>query len=424
MGKLLASLAILLGCSWLACAEDAPPGEPVDSSLTAPPAGIIASPEPVCPGRIWFDAEYLLWWVKNGPLPGPMVTSGSEDPIPAPGLAILGQPGTVELYGDGGVNYRGHTGFRLTAGFWFDQAGTIGLEAEGFGLETHTTHYGRNSDRSLGVPVIARPFFNTLTGQEDAQIITAPNTYIGGIDLFSDSRLWGGELNLVGNLVREPSYKLDCLGGFRYLGLDENIRISQSSTRQVLGVSAYFGQIIGPGTFPPFPPDIVSITDLFETRNEFFGGQVGVRGEYQLGHFVLGGFTKIGLGCTHQWSNITGDTQLTDPSGKTLTGPGGLYALASNSGLQGRQRLTLVTEVGARLGFEVIKGVKTHIGYDFLYWDDVARPGAQMNRNLDPRQIPSNPAYGTPDTPARPVRQFNSSDYWAQGLTFGLELEF
>src|SRR5207249_3637555 len=55
-----------------------------------------ANPEPPCgpPGRVWFDAEYLLWWTKNDHVP-PLITTG---PATFP-VGFLGNPGTTVLFG-------------------------------------------------------------------------------------------------------------------------------------------------------------------------------------------------------------------------------------------------------------------------------------------------------------------------------------
>jgi hypothetical protein len=356
--------------------------------------------------------EYLLWWTKDGPVPGPLVTTGSPTNL-HPGA--LGMPGTVVLYGGSGIDYRAHSGGRLTLDYWLDDGQSFGIEATGFVLETHTASFGIDSDRS-GAPVIARPFFNAQTGQPDAEVITAPQTFLGGIDVFSDSRLWGAEANALANVYHSAAFRADILAGFRYLGLDENIRISQSSTLLANGTAGFFGT-------PVLPPDIISITDRFNTRNEFYGGQVGVRGEFCHGRWSLNLLGKVALGSTHEWVNISGSTKQTGPDGVTVGGPGGLLALATNSGLFSRNRFTVAPEVGTHVGLQISRHVSAQLGYTFLYWDRVARPGNEMNPVLNPGQIPSSPLFGT-GGPAQPARVFRDSEFWAQGLDCGLEFRF
>jgi hypothetical protein len=324
-------------------------------------------------------------------------------------------PTTAVLYGGTGIDYRLHSGGRLTLDYWLENSETIGIEATGLVLETHTASFGIDSDRS-GAPVIARPFINAQRGQNDAEVITAPQAFLGGIDVFSDSRLWGAEANAFVSLHGGGAFRADLLAGFRYLGLDENIRISQSSTLLVNGAAGFFGT-------PVPPPDIISITDRFNTRNEFYGGQVGARGEFRRGRWRLDLLGKLALGSTHESVSINGSTKRTSSDGVTVAGPGGLLALATNSGLSSRNRFTVVPEVGAHIGLQISRHLSVRAGYTVLDWDRVARPGNEMNLVVNPAQVPSSVLFGT-GGPAQPARLLRDSDFWAQGLDCSLEFRF
>jgi hypothetical protein len=50
----------------------------------------------------------------------------------------------------------------------------------------------------------------------------------------------------------------------------------------------------------------------------------------------------------------------------------------------------------------------------------VARPGDQIDVALNPLQLTPGPFIG----PERPAFEFRDSDFWAQGLNFGLEYTF
>src|SRR5437763_13005601 len=62
---------------------------------SAPPPGPTPCAAPVdddcCVPRTWVSAEYLLWWLKDGPVPSPLLTTG--DPTDPVAPAALGQPG-------------------------------------------------------------------------------------------------------------------------------------------------------------------------------------------------------------------------------------------------------------------------------------------------------------------------------------------
>ncbi len=376
---------------------------------------------PVCSRspRFWAVPEYLLWWTKDDRPPGPLVTTG---PAGDPRQGVVGNPTTGMLFDGSRLDYRQQSGARLTFGYWLDDEQTCALEVAGFVLETHTIHGEANSNRTDGAPVIARPFFNVLTGQEDAQVITSPQDslggrYLGGIDVFADSRLWGGEANLVRHLGSGPCGSWDVLAGFRYLGQKDELRFSLSSTVLIPGT-------VGFGGAAALPPNIVSWRDFFETNNHFYGGQIGLRGRYDCGPWSLDLAGKVGLGDTVQKVSLSGHTLHTDSTGKTLSEPGGLYALPSNLGDRTRDTLTFITEATVQVGCQFTPRLRTLVGYTFLYWDDVARPGYQINRNLDPRQIASHRAFTPVAAATQPVLTFQSTDFWAQGLTVGLEFRY
>jgi len=387
------------------------PGPPSDTEVIPELADDLHTAPSPC--RLWMGAEYLLWWFKNGPTPGPLVTTS---PANASTPGVLGAPETRVVFGDEGLDYKGHSGVRLTLGRWLDTDQTFSIEAVGFLLETHTLHFKQDSDRS-GFPVTARPFVNALTGGEDAKVITAPGKALGGIDIFSDSRIWGGEANLNGCVCRDCQLRADVLAGFRYLGLKEELRFSQSSTLLARGVGSFLGS-------PVPPPDIISIRDYVETNDQFYGGQIGIHGEYHWQRWTVDAVGKVGCGLTSDDVEITGHTLTTDPARRNALALGGLFTNRSNIGWDSHDRFSLIAEVGVSVGCELTSCLSLYVGYDFLFWGDVARPGDQLSLRVNPAQIPSNPLFGMPATAPVTGRSFHSSDIWAQGLTCGLALRF
>src|SRR5262245_40187439 len=201
--RVVASLAILGLMSSAAARAQTPMPPPCEPVAAWTDVG-----EPAPGYVLWGRAEYLLWWSRPERAPGPLVTTG----LPGdPRQGALSNPTTRTLYDGSRLDTHDQSGVRLFLGGWLDAEQTLGVELGGFVLETHTIHGKADSNRTDGAPVIARPFFNTLSGLEDAQIITSPQDplggrYLGGIDVFADSRTWGGELNLVRNLqAGEPA---------------------------------------------------------------------------------------------------------------------------------------------------------------------------------------------------------------------------
>src|SRR5262245_8058238 len=144
--KSISTLGVLLLLSGMAMAQISLPATPMP--IAAPPPQIVPqlpnlSKPPMAPGvtplksmlqpvattHLWFSAEYLIWWLKDGPMPVPVLTSA--DPFDVnPGA--LGQPGTHVLLGGTDVDNRTRNGGRFNLGYWFDDCQTIGMEGSYF----------------------------------------------------------------------------------------------------------------------------------------------------------------------------------------------------------------------------------------------------------------------------------------------------
>ena len=68
---------------------------------------------------------------------------------------VLGQPGTVVLFGDDYINDKSVSGGRIEAGVWLNSCATFGLEGEFFALGDEKTDYYLWSD---GNPIVSRPY--------------------------------------------------------------------------------------------------------------------------------------------------------------------------------------------------------------------------------------------------------------------------
>jgi hypothetical protein len=100
-------------------------------------------------------------------------------------------------------------------------------------------------------------------------------------------------------------------------------------------------------------------------------------------------------------------------------------ALPSNIGNFTRDQFAIVPEIGVNVGWHPTSHLRLFVGYNFLYWSNVLRPGDQIDRVLDITQIPNFNTNGTNPSPQlRPVVPFKDVGFWAQGATFGLELKY
>jgi hypothetical protein len=364
--------------------------------------------------RLYGSAEYLLWSIKDSHFPV-LVTSG-----PTSSNGFLSNPSTVVLFGGGDVENDLQSGGRFTLGYWLDACETNGIEASFFFLGERSIHFSANSGTT---PLIARPFFNLSTGMESSEITALPGLATGSINIRQESELWGAEANWRHRLCDGCWYRVDLLAGFRYVELDEDLQVSEDFT-----TSPTFGQIFP--NAPEFANSRFQVFDRFQTRNQFYGGQVGFDTELRRGKWSLDLSTKVALGFTHQVVNITGSEFVTFPGGRTQEFQGGLLALSSNIGHHARERFAVVPEAGLTVGYQLTEKLKLFAGYNFMFWSNVVRPGEQIDRQLDPRRIPNfckiSPAECPrgPIVPPRPEFAFRETTFWAQGLTAGLELKY
>jgi len=136
------------------------------------------------------------------------------------------------------------------------------------------------------------------------------------------------------------------------------------------------------------------------------------------------GRARLALGVTHQ--DVTIDGTQTFLSGVNPDPrPGGLLAVGSNIGTQRRTNFSVVPEVGINLGYYVTDWMRISAGYNFLWWTNVVRPGDQIDRNVNPFLVPNFSTAGLVNNGAsQPTVPFRTTDFWAHGLTFGVELTF
>jgi hypothetical protein len=378
------------------------------------PAGVAAdSPQPTLQmpadavryPKFYLNGEYLLWWLKQDKVP--VLASTSTNPFDN---GELGKPTTSVLFGGDGLDGSARSGFRITGGWWLDETcKDDGIEVSGFYLSPRSTNFDANSSQ---FPVIARPFFNVNQGIEFAQLTAFPGIATGNLSINNESNLFGAEINARCNLCCGCNYRVDVLGGFRYLDLEESLSLTETG-------------LFLPGDGPPQAGDTFLVHDYFGTRNQFYGGQVGLSGEYDIGRFSVTGWTKVALGDTHQDILIDGNQVITAPNGTAQQFKGGLLALTSNIGRYHQDRFSVVPELNLNIGYQLTDHVRVFVGYDVLYWNNVVRPGGQIDRNLDITLIPNVPVPGVgPAGQNQPSAPRPGTDLWVQGVTFGMEVRY
>jgi hypothetical protein len=394
-------------------------GQVVDPPVVAPAWTVTNTPVTAPPmleaatvPRFWLRADYLLWWSKNGPLSAPLATQGSiNDPIPG----ALGQPNTQILYGGNGIDFRALNGLRLESGLWINQDETFGIESGLFLVGGNSPRFSAFSDAN-GNPIIARPVINAVSGTEDSYADSSPGAFAGGIIVANTSALFSWDINGAINFVQTDQFRLDGLLGFRYLNLSESLRIEDQLSPLVDNELTFLGQPIDASS---------SLRDIdrFRTTNNFYGGQLGTRMTWMFDRWVISATGKVALGSSQEKAIIRGATALSSSDGSVTYIPGGLLATSANIGDYERNAFAVVPEVGLNFGFHITPRLMARVGYSFIYWSNVVRPGNQVSRVVSPNLVPTDPSYGTAG-PNAPAFQFQTSSYWAQGINFGFEFGF
>jgi hypothetical protein len=380
----------------------------------------LAGGEPDGSLRTWLDGEYLMWWFSNSPSPQPLLTTGPlTNPI-TNGSGVLGAGTTQTLTGLDPFNTGFYNGFRINAG-WIDCSDTIGVTGSFFYLAQHTNNVSLASDPG-GNPLLARPVTDANTGSETVLFVSAPGAFSGAINFASTTALLSGDLNALWPVERNESENevqsyLYFLTGARYLNLRDNLNITQDTAVLPGGVSFFEGQAVR-------TPGSLTVIDNFHTLNQFYGGQVGVQAGLVWWRLTLNGVAKIALGSMREEANISGSTAL-NFLGSTQTTNGGLLAQTSNIGSPTRNMVAVIPEGNLSLSVEITPQIKLMVGYTFLYVSDVARPGDQIDRTVNRALVPSSQAFNPAlSNPQRPTFNWNGTDFWAQGVSFGIGLRF
>jgi hypothetical protein len=378
--------------------------------------------------RVWVDAEYLLWSLSDAPVPGPLVTTGPLLSVPQLASGVLGNYGTQILQGNSPISQGSYSGARLRVGGWLNCCQTLALEGSAFLLPKQTTQFGNSSD-VFGNPLLARPAVDTRSG-DTVLFVSAPGAFAtpgtaGGIVFTSSTEFWGAEANGLWAVRRDdiqdnrdPAVLVALLGGFRYLNLHEEFDANQTTRVLQNGVAFFNDQ-------PIIAPGLLNIMDGVQTRNNFYGGQVGMRLGFQWWLFTFNATGKIAGGDMRQEVGITGTTRLDLPGKSSVSLPGGFYALRSNIGDYNRDRFAFVPEGTFSVAISLTSQINVWAGYTVLYVSSVVRPGDQINLSINRTELPTSLSY-TPSTlgTPRPRFDFSGTDFWAQGLNVGLELKF
>lgn len=352
--------------------------------------------------RFWGGGDYLLWWVKSGPTV-PLVTF-TRNPAE---IGALSNPGTQVLLGGeaGGIDYPVLNGGRFTVGGSKDG---IGLESSFFFLERQSFHFDASSPGGPNSPSVAVPFFATVPFNFNPAGETSFNP--GGaplaLNVQGDLVFWGAEANGLIDIVDRGYLRASLLGGFRFLELNERLTLTGYSPDPLTGGS-------------------ITLGDAYQSRNNFLGGQIGFRTSANWERFSVDVVGKVAFGNVQQSYWASGFTNVTNGAFGRTTGtyPAGILVQPSNTGKFDRGAFACVPEAQVRVGYRFTENIRGTVGYNLIYVSDVARASGQVNRVINPTQ---HPVFGGGGfvPPGLPFPNVQATDFWAQGLTFGLDFSF
>jgi hypothetical protein len=347
--------------------------------------------------------EYLLWSPRGDPVP-PLVSSGTPTSSGA-----LGRGGSL-LFGGDRLDDQWEHGGRLTVGVANCGGGAIGIEGDFFFLGGHTTSF---SAASNGDVVLARPFFNAQTLQTDALPLATPGLSRGAIQATTSTGLLGAGFRIERPVWQGGAIQVEALVGYRFLRLEDRIDVAEASMT---------------GTGPTAPTTTVS--DRFETTNSFHGADLGAVTSFERGPWGVELTTKVALGFNHEFVAINGASSSVVPGQSITTGNGGLLAAPTNTLptlKNANGRFAVVPELGVTVHYDPMEHVRLTAGYTLLYWDGAARAGEQIDPAVNISQLTVTTAAvqaGTLTGRPRPLFFLHESEYWAQGLSLGLELSY
>lgn len=362
--------------------------------------------------RFYTNFEFLMWFVPDINTPLPLAQTSPNPftfgaPFPAGTTNAIGSTDLISAFRLGG---------RFGAGLWFDPCHRNGLDANFFFIgPAHRDLVAT----ATGATSLWRPYIviNQPIPPTPAPPPQRPNFAdvvanvgdTGNIRVRTESLLLGADGNYRRRLLESCGHFADLLLGFRYLHLNESLTITETGTATPPN---------GPG------PVTASLTDRFETTNNFYGWQFGVLLHKQWGPWSADLTLKCALGPTSSIVDISGSNDF--GTNRNV----GLFAQTSNIGRWQSTAFSVVPEVGVNLGYMIRPRMRVHIGYNGLYWSNIMQPGNQIDPIIDQTQVQFPTGFPVPAfqplSPAdpHPVVPMKRSNYFAHGINMGVTIRW
>jgi hypothetical protein len=406
------------------------------------------------PYRVWASADFLVWNIRSAPLP-PLaaavpfgllqvttqnVIENTQGQViglqpPTTTLTDFRLASTSTLAGGNSVDLGEQFGARFTVGAWLDPEESLGLEGTAFYITRRTDGFSSTTGNSINQSTFALPattdvFVQTTTiTQTTPPLVTTTNTLTNSFTAFivrqatnavvgtASTEMWGAELNA---RCASPSLgAVSGLVGFRYLDFRENLQI-HDSTQLFLPAGFTDTNQLGQPLNTNLPANLTFTTaDAIRTRNQFYGGQIGLDLDMLVGRFLADIRAKAALGVMHETVNIFGASSLPDG---TLAA-GGLLSSPLDQGSHSRNQIAFVPEINVKLGYQITPGLRAYVGYDFLWLSEVVRPGEQTG--ISTSGVTAAVAGTTQQiTVNQPSFRFKTSDVTINGFNVGMEFRY
>jgi Putative beta barrel porin-7 (BBP7) len=384
----------------------APPAEPY-TLYEGPRYMAEVKQDNVC---VFGQVSYIHWWTRHEQTP-PLLTTGNAN-LANPGS--LANTDTTVLLGGGPIAPHEFSGVQAGFGMWLDPDRVNSVELGGFYLGKNSRQYNFASDAN-GNNVIVQPILSGNPPAENTLPIALPGLLAGSASVNSIMNMLGADINFGCNFIRYNGWTLDGLIGVRYMYLNDTLTSNQNFTV----LPAATGAVSFLGVPQPAGTNFV-LNDSFNVTNRFYGGQIGTRLDWVSCYkFDLGAVFKVAFGNTAHAVIIDGNTTVNG-----VTAPGGAYAQPSNIGHYSVNDFTTVTDLTLSVGYQIHPNIRLTAGYNLIYWPQVERAGEQIDRTLSAGQTPSGASF-VPGTIAANPRFLNArSDFWAQGISVGVEVKY
>jgi hypothetical protein len=354
------------------------------------------------------SVEFLMWWGRGTSLPPLVTTSPAGTPLivgVTPVAGVIGQPTTDILFGSQLAAQKMQPGGRVTAGIWLDPDHNVAAGGRFFGLGGDTTNFSASSAGGPNDPILAVPHVTVLPNTppfNDAYVVADNGTRSGSISArASTNNIIGADAFAEVMMSRDSRRRIDLVGGYQFFRMDDSLQLDTSTNTTV-----------------PIPLTI-STTDHFQTRNQFHGGQLGLRARMARGQWSLNTLGVVGIGNMNEQVIINGSTT-TASGGVPSTSPGGIFAQPTNIGTYNQNRFAVIPQLISNLHYHVTPNLSFHIGYNYMWISNAVLTGDQIDTFINTTQFGGTPVVGPP----RPRFVFNDRDYWLQGINYGMNWDF